>query len=79
MHAVGIEDEILDLGFGTLHGDLPAIQDKGDPGGVADAHRDFPRGADGCVRRSDESFLGYELAIGENGHPGVFSGANDQR
>jgi len=78
-HAVGIEDEGFDFGFGAVNGDFAAVPQEGDSGGVADFGDDFAVGVDGGVGRGDESFLADGLAVGLDGDPGRFLGADHER
>jgi len=78
VHARGVEDESFDFGFGAGGGDLLAVPEEGDSGGVADSGDDFVGGADGGVGRGDESLLADGLAVGEDGDPGGFVGADDE-
>ena len=78
-HARGIEDEGFDLRFGAVSGDFLAVKQESDSGGVADSSDDFAGGADGGVGGSDQGFLVDILAVGKDGDPGSFRGADDQR
>ncbi len=63
MHALCIEGEGFNLGFGALHGDVLAVPGERNARGIADPRDDFMAGMNGSVGRSDESFLRDELAI----------------
>jgi len=63
MHAAGIESVVPHFGFGALGGNLLAVEDERNSGGIAHANADFTRRANGGMGRRNESFLGYELAI----------------
>ncbi len=78
-HAVGIEDEGFYFGFGAVGGDFLAIPEESDSGGVADAGDDFTAGADGGMGGGDEGFLADGLAVGLDGDPGSFLGADHER
>jgi hypothetical protein len=77
-HALGIENVGFNLGFGALGRDLLAIPQKADASGVADSGNDLAAGADGGVRRRDESFLADRLAIGGDGDPGSLGRADHE-
>jgi hypothetical protein len=77
-HAVGIEDEGFDFGFGAVAGDFAAVPKEGDSGGIANFGDDFAVGADGGVGGGDESFLADLLAVGLDGNPGCFLGADHE-
>ena len=76
--ALSVEEESLDFGFGALSGDLLAVPEEGDAGGVADAGYDLTAGVDGNDGRGDQGFVGNGLSVGGDGDPGSFSGADDE-
>jgi hypothetical protein len=77
-HAVGIEDEGFYFGFAAVGGDLLAIPEESDSGGVADPGDDFVAGADRGMGGGDEGFPADALSVGDDGDPGSFVGADDK-
>lgn len=79
VHAGGVESKSLGFAFDAVGGDFLAVPYKRDSGGIADAGDDFVGGANGGVRGGDEHFAVDDLAVGGNGDPGGFGGADYQR
>lgn len=77
-HPLGIEDEGSGFGFGALGWELFAVPEETYAGGVADSDDEFTSGVEGSGGGRDESFLAHELAIGLDGDPGSFGGADNQ-
>jgi hypothetical protein len=73
-----IEDHGSDFGFGALGGDFFAIPEEIYSGGVAGFDCDFAGGVDRSVGGGDQGFGGDFLAVGVDGDPGIFRGADDQ-
>ena len=79
MHAAGIESVVPHLSFRALGGDLLPVEDERDSGGIAHAHADLTRCANGGMGGRNESFLGYQLAVCGCGDPGVLGGLDNKR
>lgn len=67
--AVGVEDVGADVARTAAGGNLLAIEEKTDTGGVAGLDDDLAGGADGGVGGCDESFAGDGLTVGGDGNP----------
>ena len=78
MHAGGVEDESLHFGFGAAGGDILAIPEESNSGGVADLGDDFAIGADRGVGGGNEGFLADILAVGKDGDPGRLCGSDHE-
>ena len=74
----GIEDIGFDFAFVALSRDIFAVELEADAGGVSCLDDDFAAGPHGGVRGGDQSFLGHGFAIGHDGDPGGFFGADQQ-
>ena len=77
-HPLRVEDEGFGFGFGALGWELFAVPEKTNAGGVADSDDEFTRGVEGSGGGRDESFLAHQLAVGLDGDPGGFGGADNQ-
>ena len=77
-HAGVVEDEGFDFAFSAVGRDFLAVKQESDSGGVPDLGDDFASATDRGVGRSDQGFLVDILAVGEDGDPGRFGGADHQ-
>jgi len=76
--ASGVEDIGPDFAFVALRRDFFAVQLEANACGVSRLDDNFAAGANGGVRGGDQGFLGYGFAVGHDGDPGGFLGANQQ-
>lgn len=76
--AGAVEGVGADLAFVAGSRDFLAVEKEADGGGVAGADDDFAAGADGGVRGCDQGFSEERLAVGNDGDPRGFGGADEQ-
>jgi hypothetical protein len=68
-NAGGVEDVGLYFSIAALSGEFFSVQLEAYTGGVSCFHHDFGAGADGGVRRRDQSLFGHGLAIRRDRNP----------
>jgi hypothetical protein len=74
----GAEDISFDFAFVALGWDFFAVELEADAGGVSCLDYDFAGGSHGGVGGGDQGFLGYGFAVGGDGDPSIFLGADEQ-
>lgn len=74
--AGGIEDVGFNFAFVALGGNFLAVQLEADAGGVSCLDYDLSGGANRGVRGRDQGFMGYGFAVGCDGDPAGFVGAD---